>query len=158
MNDPVTPPGHTSPRTVTPHAAEAPTPGLRALQAVCLGTLAFGVMLWAAPPAARALFALLMYGDPAAMDAWPPEVRHYVTLQHAVLGALMTGWAVALLLVLRCPAVPARTVIGVSVAAWYVPDVLLSGLLGVWPNVALNTGFALLFALALWLGRRRPAA
>lgn len=127
----------------------------RALRAACLAALAFGVMLWATPPAARALFSWLLYGDAGVIDAWPAQARHYATLQHAVLGALMTGWMAALLLMLRRPAVPARTVVAVSVAAWYLPDTLLSALLGAWPNVALNSGFALVFALA-W-HRARPA-
>lgn len=143
----------------TQPAAAPPTPRVPvALPAACLGTLAFGVLLWAAPGATRRLFSFLLYGDAGAIDAWPAVVRDYVTLQHAVLGALMTGWMVALLLVLRRPAVAPATVAAVSVAAWYLPDTALSAWLGAWPNVALNSSLALMFAAACWWDRRRARA
>jgi|JI8StandDraft_2_1071088.scaffolds.fasta_scaffold177596_2 hypothetical protein len=142
------------PPAAAPDAPRAPT----ALRAACLATLAFGVLLWAAPGATRRLFSFLLYGDAGVIDAWPPEVRHYVTLQHAVLGALMTGWMVALLLVLRRPAVAPGTVVVVSVAAWYGPDTALSAWLGAWPNVVLNSSLALMFAAAWWWDRRRAGA
>jgi hypothetical protein len=115
------------------------------LKGACVGTLAFGAALLLLPAGARAGFSLLLFGDAAAIAGWPEPARGYVTLLHGVLGAVMVGWALALLLVLR-GGVSARQVVAASVAAWFVPDTLFSALVGAWPNVALNTVFALLFA------------
>jgi hypothetical protein len=42
-------------------------------------------------------------------------------------------------------------------AAWYVVDTAFSAAHGVWGNVLLNTGTALMFAVPLWASRRHFA-
>jgi hypothetical protein len=127
------------------------------LVATVAGTGAFGAFMVLAPALTRQGYGLLMYGDAARIDAFPPEALAYVTLLHGVLGAVMLGWAVALMLLLRGPwrvALPvAWRIVATSVVAWYVVDTGYSAAVGAWPNVALNTVFALLYAVALGVAR-----
>jgi hypothetical protein len=121
------------------------------LQAICLGTVLFGAAMLLLPGVTRAGFGWLILGDAAAMDAWPAAARHYATLLHGVLGAVMVGWGVGLLLALR--GARAWMVVAGSVACWCVPDTIWSMAMGAWPNVALNAAFTAAFALGLWLAR-----
>lgn len=123
----------------------------RWLAAACWGCLLFGAAMLLLPGLTRAGFGWLMLNDVTAIEGWPPAARGYVTLLHGVLGAVMVGWAVALLLMMRPAPLPAWRIVGFSAAAWFVSDTLHSALLGAWPNVALNTAFAAAFAPGLWL-------
>lgn len=127
------------------------------LVAAVAGTGAFGAFMVLAPGLTRQGYGLLMFGDAARIDGFGAEAVAYVTLLHGVLGAVMLGWAVTLMLLLRGPwRVPgpmARRIVAVSVAAWYAVDTVYSAAVGAWPNVLLNTVFGLLFAVALWLAR-----
>ena len=128
------------------------------LQAVCWGTVGFGGVLLLAPGLARQGFSLLIFSDPGVIDLWPEPARRYVTLLHGVLGAVMVGWAVALLLALRSePGTAPRGwwLVAVSVACWYVPDTVFSLAVGAWQNAVLNSVFAAAFAAGLALARGR---
>lgn len=127
--------------------------GPHALTAVIACTALFGALLVALPEATRQAFAWLLYGDAARMAAWPDEARAYVTLLHGVLGAVMIGWAVALAWLRRQP-----HAVAFSVGVWFVVDTAWSAAMGAWPNVALNSGFGLAYALALSLAWPRGAA
>ena len=127
------------------------------LVATVAGTGLFGAVMVLAPELTRQGYGLLMYGDAARMDGFGAEALGYVTLLHGVLGAVMIGWALALMLLLRGPwrvAGPvAWRIVATSVAVWYVVDSAYSAAVGAWPNVVLNTVFALLFAVALGVAR-----
>jgi hypothetical protein len=129
----------------------------RLLQAACVGTVLFGAALLLFPATTRAGFAALMLGDANAMDAWPEPARWYATLLHGVLGAVLVGWAVGLLMALRGASSQttreAWQLVLVSMLCWYVPDTLFSASVSAWPNVALNSVFALLFGAGLWVAR-----
>ena len=124
-----------------------------------VGTLLFGATLVLAPALTRQGFGLLLYGDVARIDGFGAAAVVYVTLLHGVLGAVMIGWALALLALLRGPwrAAPAQAqaVIAVSVGLWFVVDSAFSAAVGAWPNVALNAAFGALFAVGLALARAR---
>lgn len=126
----------------------------RVLQAVCWGTVAFGAALLLMPSLTRAGFSLLIFGDPRVIDGWPEPARWYATFLHGVLGAVMVGWVVGFLVVLRQTVPSAWWVVASSVAAWYVPDTSYSLAVGAWQNAVLNTAFALLFVAGLWFARR----
>lgn len=123
------------------------------LVAVTLGVMIFGLLLVLAPGFARAGFSLLVYGDAAQLDAFGPKAVHYIGLVHAVLGAVMFGWGLALLLVVRRLFVRGAQegwqIVAVSVAAWFVPDTLFSLWSGFWQNAVLNLVFIVLFAIPL---------
>jgi hypothetical protein len=125
----------------------------RWLVAVTAGTALFGALMVLAPALTRRGFSLLMHGQPGRIDSWPPEAVAYITLLHGVLGAVMVGWAVALLGVLRGPWRPAPRqgwgIVAASVGSWFVIDVSFSAALGAWPNVMLNLAFGVLFGAGL---------
>jgi hypothetical protein len=105
------------------------------------------------PSFARWLFGWVAFGSPTGIENLGIAVQPYLALVHGVLGAVMFGWAVALLLVVLGPFSRGdwegwRTVT-ISLAAWFVVDTTLSLVSGFWTNAALNVGFALLFAVPL---------
>jgi len=126
---------------------------------VVLGVMLFGIGMTLAPGRIRQAFSLLLYAAPHAVDSdfGAPAVA-YVTLLHGVLGAVMFGWGVALLLILRGPFLRGRreawNIFCISVAAWFVPDTLFSLWTGFWQNAVLNSVFALLFVVPLAATRR----
>lgn len=132
------------------------------LVAAVAGTAIFGATMVLAPALTRRGFALLLYGDAAHIDGFGPDAAAYVTLLHGVLGAVMLGWAIALLALLRgrwrvAPG-QARAVVALSVGGWFVVDTAFSASVGAWPNVALNSVFGALFAAGLLLARPAPEA
>jgi hypothetical protein len=131
------------------------------LQAVCLYTAAFGAVMVLAPGFTRSGFGWLLLGGSAAMQAWPEQARNYVTLVHGVLGAVLVGWGVGLLLLVRTlwPLAPrvAWRAVALSVLCWWLPDTSFSLAVGAWQNALLNLGFGLLFAAGLWRARSAVA-
>jgi hypothetical protein len=123
------------------------------LLTVIIGVLVFGLVLVLAPGLARQGFALLVYADPDRIATFGAEAVAYISLVHAVLGAVMFGWGVALLLVVRRLFVRGARegwqIVALSVAAWFVPDTVLSLWSGYWPNAVLNVVFIILFAAPL---------
>lgn len=128
------------------------------LTAAATAVIVFGLALVLLPQLAQKGFAWLLYGDPSRMLAFGPEASAYIALAHAVLGAVMVGWGVALLMVIRGPFLrgtrQAWFTIAIALAAWFVPDSLFSLWSGFWPNAVLNLIFLMLFALPLWATRR----
>ena len=129
------------------------------LQAAAVGVIVFGLALVLLPGPARQGFAWLIYGSPDAIDRFGAEAVRYIGLAHAVIGAVMVGWGVLLFgVVRRSPAGDersARTLIAVSVLAWFVPDTAYSLASGHAPNAVLNLVFLALLALPLLAMRRR---
>ena len=125
----------------------------RWLVAASVGLMAFGLVLVLAPGLTRQGFSLLIYASPAGIDAFGPAPVAYITLLHAVLGAVMFGWGMLLLWVVLGPfrrgAAESWPMLAVSLAAWFVPDTAFSLLSGFWQNAALNLGFVALFAVPL---------
>ena len=125
----------------------------RWLQVVTLAVMGFGLILVLFPQLTRAGFSLLVYGDPARIASFDPKAVEYISLVHAVLGAVMVGWGTALLLVVRGPfargAMEGWHIVAVSVAVWFVPDTLFSWWSGFWQNAVLNLVFVILFTIPL---------
>ena len=126
---------------------------VRWLVVVTLGVMVFGLALVVAPGLAREGFSLLVYGDRQQIATFGTMAAQYIGLVHAVLGAVMFGWGIALLLVVRGPfARGAREgwqIVAVSVAAWFIPDTAFSFWSGFWQNAVLNLVFIFLFAIPL---------
>jgi uncharacterized membrane protein YhaH (DUF805 family) len=126
---------------------------VRWLVVVTVGVMVFGILLVLAPGLAREGFSLLVYGDRQQIATFGSGAAHYIGLVHAVLGAVMFGWGLALLLVVRgLFARGAREgwqIVVVSVAAWFVPDTTFSLWSGFWQNAVLNLVFIILFAIPL---------
>lgn len=131
--------------------------GDRVLLGAVGATALFGAAMLVLPGPTRALFGWMLYGDAARLDGFGPPARAYVTLLHGVLGAVMVGWAVALWGLLHGPgwsAVgPGWRGVAVSVGVWYGLDTAFSAAVGAWPNVVLNSFFAVAFAAGLAAAR-----
>ena len=78
---------------------------------------------------------------------------------HGVLGAVMCGWATALLFIVIGPfgrgSWEAWLTISVSLTAWFVTDTAFSLWTGFWRNAILNLVIATLFAVPLAATFRR---
>jgi uncharacterized membrane protein YhaH (DUF805 family) len=125
----------------------------RWLVVVTLGVLLFGITLIVAPEFTRRFFGLLLFSAPETLATFGSPAVAYLTLLHGVLGAVMVGWAVALLFVLIGPfrqrSKQGWLALVVPLLAWFVPYTALSLWSGFWPNAALNLVFAVLFAVPL---------
>jgi hypothetical protein len=123
------------------------------LRVATLGVAAFGLALVVAPDMARRAFSLLLYGHAQRIATFGAEAMAYIGLVHAVLGAVMFGWAVALFLIVRGPFARgergAWEWLALSVAAWFVPDTAYSLWSGFWPNAVLNMVVLATFAVPL---------
>lgn len=122
----------------------------RWLQVACVIVQAFGAFMVVWPGGINAFFGLLVLGDSSVMGRFQPPAATYVGLLHAVLGAVLVGWGVALLLVIRFfyklrPVLVCRLV-AISLLCWALPDTAYSLWSGFWQNAVLNAGFVAIFA------------
>ena len=115
--------------------------------------VAFGLFLVVAPALSRQGFSLMVYSSADRIGGFGSAAADYIELAHAVMGAVMVGWGVALLLVLRGPMRrnirEGALIYAVSLGCWFVPDTIFSLASGFWQNAILNLSFALLFAIPL---------
>ncbi|MEI6663830.1 MAG: hypothetical protein WCL20_05955 [Actinomycetes bacterium] len=123
------------------------------LRVATLGVIAFGLFLVVAPALSRQGFSLMVYSSADRIEGFGSAAADYVELVHAVMGAVMVGWGVALLLVLRGPMQrdvrEGALIYAVSIGCWFVPDTIFSLASGFWQNAVLNLSFAILFAIPL---------
>lgn len=128
------------------------------LIAVAVYIIVFGLFLLMFPDLTIQGFSLLVYADSTAMSGFSSVAVAYIKLVHAVLGAVMIGWATLILFVLlnvfRQNPPLGWKLVTYSVLAWFVPDTLYSLLSGFWQNAVLNLVFAVLFAVPLIALRR----
>ncbi len=125
----------------------------RLLVAVTTGLLMFGLLLVALPDLTLQGFSLMVYTSSAHLNSFGHEAVAYISLVHAVLGAVMLGWGVVLMFLavgpLRRGSKDAWRMFVISLAAWFIPDTAYSLLSGFWQNAVLNSSFALMFAIPL---------
>jgi hypothetical protein len=116
-------------------------------------TIAFGLFLVVAPALSRQGFSLMVYSSADRIGGFGSAAADYIELAHAVMGAVMVGWGVALLLVLRGPmrrnVREGALIYAVSLTCWFVPDTIFSLASGFWQNAILNLSFAVVFAIPL---------
>ena len=126
---------------------------LRWLVALVVGLMAFGLSMVLAPAFILRVFSLLIYSSPEHLESFGSTAVAYISLAHAILGAVMLGWGVALLFVVlgafRRGAREGWQIVVVSVTAWLVPDTLFSLWFGFWQNAILNAFIGVLFAIPL---------
>ena len=117
------------------------------LQVVLAALLAYALVLVFAGAVAAQLFSVLGFGPSESIDS--AAVRDYLKLPFMVLGAVLAGWAVMMMHIVRGPLRDgspwARTILIRSVAVWFVLDTGMSLVLG-FPTHAV---FNLLFVTAL---------
>ena len=122
---------------------------------ICIGVALFGLVLVVVPSLAMEGFSLLVYYDSERIFSFGAEAAKYISLAHAVLGAVMFGWGITLMAVVRTLFAQGNAIgwniIAISVGAWFIPDTTYSILSGYWQNAVLNSVFFLMFALPLIL-------
>ncbi len=115
--------------------------------------MAFSIALVLAPHFTRQFFSLLIYASPEKINAFGTEAVAYISLLHAVLGAVMLGWGIALLLIVLQPfkrmSLQAWQTVAASMSVWFIPDTAYSLWSGFWQNAAFNMVFIVLFAIPL---------
>ncbi|MFN9746430.1 MAG: hypothetical protein ACK57B_12380 [Betaproteobacteria bacterium] len=130
------------------------------IQAAAAVVLALSAMLLLAPAWGEAFFSLVYHGRLAGTPP-PAAEQAYIRFAHGIIGAVMAGWMIAVVLLARGPFRQGRRegwrAIAWPLAAWFVVDTAFSAAHGVWGNVLLNTGTALMFAVPLWASRRHFA-
>ncbi len=132
----------------------------RWLVAVTCGVLAFGLSLVLLPDVMQRFFNTLIFSSSDAPTTFSDEATRYVTFVCGVLGAVMVGWAVALLYILRVPfrreARSAWYAITLSIGIWFVIDSAFTIYTGYVGNLILNIPFFVLFIIPLFATFNRP--
>lgn len=124
----------------------------RWLQVMLVLLLAYALVLVFAGAVAAWLFDALGFGPSAeiASDA----VLDYLRLPFAVLGAVMAGWALQMLLIVRCRERLGTSLtismIAIPLALWFVLDTGMSIVLGHPAHALFNVPFAAALGLPLW--------
>lgn len=123
------------------------------LTVVTLGVMVFSLLMVLAPAMTTRGFSLVLYGHENFLSGFGTEVGRYLSFVHAVLGAVMFGWAVALLFIIRVLFTrgmkEAWSILVLSLLTWFIPDTGFSIWSGYWENAFMNLGFALLYAIPL---------
>lgn len=125
----------------------------RWLVAADIIVIVFGAAQALLPDLVRQGFSLLVFGSADYMENFPPDAIRYITLAHAIMGAVMIGWGISMMYTLftqfRTGEWTGWVSIAVAMTFWFIPDTSMSILTGFWQNAVLNVGFILLFAIPL---------
>ena len=117
------------------------------LQMVLVGVLVYSIVLVIAGSTAHSLFKWFGFGPNSSIDT--EEVRNYLRLPYMVLGAVMAGWTLLMIQLVRGPLRDgsqwAFRFLVQSLVLWFTLDTAMSLVLG-YPNHAL---FNIPFAIAL---------
>ena len=121
------------------------------LQIVLAMLLGYSLVLVFAGSVAGEWFSALGFGPPERVST--PEVRDYMKLPFMVLGAVMAGWTVMMIQLVRGPlregSAWALSVLINSLTVWFVLDTGMSLALGFPLHALFNVPFALALAIPL---------
>ncbi len=124
---------------------------IRWLEIVLAVVLVYAVVLVVAGSVAGSLFSALGFGPSGAIDT--PAVHDYLRLPFMVLGAVLAGWSVTMLQLVRGPLRDgSQWVVPIlirSVAVWFVLDTGMSLVLGFPTHALFNVPFGVALALPL---------
>ena len=127
------------------------SPWITWLQIVLAALLGYSLVLVFAGSVAGAWFSALGFGPPERASA--PEVRDYLKLPFMVLGAVMAGWTVMMIQIVRGPlregSAWALSVLISSLVVWFVLDTGMSLILGFPLHALFNVPFAVALAIPL---------
>ena len=128
------------------------------LQVVLVLLIGYALVLVFGGSLAEKMFSSLGFGPPA--DVTSAEISAYLRLPFAVLGAVLAGWAILMLVVVRGPLRAgspwALTALTAALAVWFVLDTGMSFVLGYPMHALFNVPFALALGLPLWRLRVIP--
>ena len=129
----------------------SPTIWITWLQVVLAMLLVYSLVLVFAGSFAGQLFAALGFGPPDSADT--EEVRGYLKLPFMVLGAVMAGWSVMMIQIVRGPLADGSTwalrVLIRSLVLWFVLDTGMSLVLGFPMHALFNIPFAVALGIPL---------
>ncbi len=115
--------------------------------------LVFGLSMVLLPESTQKLFNYIYLSSPHGSPPFGESATSYITFISAVLGAVMSGWSVALLYVLFGPfrrrEIEGWRTLTVSLVAWFIPDTAFSLWSGFWQNAVLNAIIFVLFVIPL---------
>lgn len=124
---------------------------MRWLEIVLVAVLAYSLLLVFAGSVAGSLFSLLGFGPPDAIDT--SETQSYLRLPYMVLGAVLAGWTLTLLQLVRGPLLDGQhwvlPMMARSLLFWFVLDTSMSLVLGHPTHALFNLGFACALAIPL---------
>lgn len=124
---------------------------IRSLEAVLVLVLAYALLLVVAGSVAGSLFSAFGFGPAAAIDT--DEFREYLRLPYMVLGAVLAGWALTLLQIVRGPLRDGETwalpLIARSLGMWFILDTGMSLVLGFPTHALFNVPFGLALGIPL---------
>lgn len=145
----------------TPNVPASPGK-VRYLTGVAAVMLVFGVSMVVLPRPIETLIGRLFFGDSGFPDAYSDEALSFIRFENGVMGAVMAGWMLLILWVIRSPlaqGVPGawRTLV-LSIAAWFVLDSTVSLIGGLWQNAVGNVVIFVAFAVGLVVTRPRGGA
>ena len=133
----------------------------RLIQMAAAVVLVLSAVLMLAPSLGEAFFYFVYFQQPASPVAVPGEIQGYLRFANGIIGAVMAGWMMGIIMLARGPFRAgerfAWNAIAWPLLGWYVIDTTFSIAHGVWGNVLLNTGTALMFGVPLLASRRHFA-
>ena len=143
-------------RTLYRRSVMSRTAWIRWLEVVLVLVLAYSLLLVVAGAVAGSLFSALGFGPPEAIDT--DEVQAYLRLPNMVLGAVLAGWTLMMLQLVRGPlrskaswVVP---LMARSLGLWFVLDTGMSLMLGYPTHALFNLSFGIALAIPLLRLRR----
>lgn len=127
---------------------------IRWLEVVLLLVLGYSLLLVVAGATAGSIFSWFGFGPDASIDT--VAVRDYLRLPYMVLGAVMAGWTLLMIQIVRGPlkdnSAWAWTFLVRSLSLWFVLDTGMSLVLGYPMHAVFNFPFAIALGLPLmWL-------
>jgi len=127
------------------------------LQLVLGAVFVYSLLLVFAGSLAGSLFSWFGFGPKESIDT--SEVREYLLLPYMVLGAVMSGWVLLMLLIVRGPlrdGLPwARKYLIWSLSLWFILDTSMSLVLGYPTHALFNISFAVALGIPLALMKRQ---
>jgi hypothetical protein len=125
---------------------------IRWLQIVLGLLIAYALVLVLAGSLATWMFTALGFGPSPQIDS--DGVRDYLRLPLAVLGAVMAGWALQMVLIVRGATIRGAasvfSLLALPVGLWFILDTGMSILLGYPTHALFNLPFALALGIPLW--------
>lgn len=123
------------------------------LVVVTIGVMVYAMGLMLMPQTMHGLFNLLFFADSKQVRQIGEDDPVFIQLVYGVLGAVMIGWMVTLLAIMRrhFHTDPCGTlqILTVSIAVWYAVDSGFSVATGFVEHAVFNTGFLLVYAIPL---------
>jgi hypothetical protein len=130
----------------------------RLIQAAAAVVLTLSAVLLLAPDLGERVFNLVYYRQLSGPVQAPAPVAGYIQFANGIIGAVMAGWMFTVIMLARGPFVAGQVLawrtIAYPLAGWYAVDTAFSAAHGVWGNVLLNTGTALMFGVPLLASRK----